>query len=165
MKKCDHFKDLILTDYLDGELDKDSTGNLENHLLDCTECRAFLKEVKNNAVIFPVSCSANVLHQPVPGELWDAIKQNIEHDSQVSSPFPDFVVKLKGLFVFPRMVPIFASLVLTFLVGSVTLNTIQIHQTKDKDQGEYLVSLLSSTGSSAPSDNNDSGTPIEHYFL
>ena len=67
--------------------------------------------------------------------------------------------------VFPRMVPIFASLVLMFLVGSVTVNTVQIQQAKEKEQGEYLVSLLSSAGGSSPGDNNDLGTPIEHYFL
>ena len=49
MKKCDHFKDLILTDYIDGELDKKFSESLESHLLDCSDCRAFFKEVKNNA--------------------------------------------------------------------------------------------------------------------
>ncbi len=165
MKKCDHFKDLILTDYIDGELDKNLAGSLENHLLDCSDCRAFFKEVKDNAAIFPVSCSANVLHQPVPAGLWDTIKQSIEHENQASSPLADFIAQLKGLIIFPRMVPVFASLILMLLAGSVTLNTIQIQQAKAKDQGEYLVSLLSSTGHSVPSDNNDFGTPIEHYFL
>ena len=165
MKKCDHFKDLILTDYIDGKLDKDSVVGLESHLLDCGDCRAFFREVKDNAVISPVSYPANVLHRPVPAELWGAIRQRIEHEEQAASPWAKFVDRLKGLVVFPRMVPVFASLVLMFLVGSVTLNTVQVQQAKDKDQGTYLVSLLSSTGSSGQADSNDLGTPIEHYFL
>ena len=52
-----------------------------------------------------------------------------------------------------------------FLAGSVTFNTIQMQQAKDKEQGEYLVALLASTGSSVQTDNNDLDTPIEHYFL
>ncbi len=165
MKKCDYFKDLILTDYIDGELDKNSAGSVESHLLDCSDCRAFFKEVKDNAAIFPVSCSANVLHQPVPAGLWAAIKQSIEHENQARSPLADFIDRLKGLIVFPRMVPVFASLILMLLAGSVTLNTIQIQQVKERDQGEYLVSLLSPTSPSVSLDNNDWGTPIEHYFL
>jgi anti-sigma factor RsiW len=161
MKKCDHFKELILTDYIDRQLDKNSAGSVESHLLDCSDCRAFLKDVKNNAVL-PLQQS---LSQPVPAELWAAVRQSIEHDNQAASPMAGFIDRLKSLTVFPRMVPIFASLIVMLLAGSVTLTTMHIQQAKDKDQGEYLVSLLSPTGLSTVSDNNDLGTPIEHYFL
>ena len=165
MKKCEQFKDLILTDYIDGELDKDSAARVESHLLDCSYCRAFLKEVKNNAALSPVSYPENILRQPVPAELWDTIKQGIENEEFGASPLEELIDKLKGLIAFPRLVPVFASLVLMLLAGSVTLNTIQNQQAQAKDQGQYLISLLSSTGPSASSDNNDLGTPIEHYFL
>jgi anti-sigma factor RsiW len=165
MKKCDHFKDLILTDYIDGELHKNSAENVESHLLDCSDCRAFLKEVKNNMAL-PLHRAA---HQPVPAELWDTIKQKIEQENQEVSPWANFVDGFKGILAFPRMVPIFGSLAVMLLAGSVTLHTIQIEKTQamaqSKDQGEYLLALLSSTGSPTSSDNNDLGTPIEHYFL
>ena len=161
MKKCDHIKDLILTDYIDGELDKNFAMSVEAHLLDCSDCRAFFKEVKYNAAL-PFQQAS---HQPPPAGLWGAIKQNIEHENQVGNPLADFIDKLKGLFVFPRMVPVFASFILMFLAGSVTLNTIHIQQAKEKDQGEYMISLLSSPVPSVAYDNNDGGTPIEHYFL
>jgi anti-sigma factor RsiW len=161
MKKCDYFKDLILTDYIDGELDKNLGASVESHLLDCSDCRAFFKEVKNNTAL-PFQ---QALQQPVPAGLWEAVRQSIEHENQVSSPLADFIDKLKSLVVFPRMVPVFASLILIFLAGSVTLNTIHIQQVKDKDQGEYLVALLSPSGPSTTSDNNGLETPIEHYFL
>lgn len=161
MKKCDHFKDLILTDYIDGELDKNIAASLESHLLDCNDCRAFFKEVKNNAS----APFHQTLQQPVPTELWAAVRQGIEHENQVTDPLADIMAHLKGLVVFPRMVPVFVSLTLMLIVGSVTLNNIQVQQSKDKDQGEYLVSLLSSTGPSAQAETGDPGTPIEHYFL
>jgi anti-sigma factor RsiW len=161
MKKCDHFKDLILTDYIDGELDKNSFGILESHLLDCSDCRAFLKEVKDNAAL-PFQ---QALRQPAPAGLWDMIKQSIEHENQARSPLADGIAQLKGWGLTLRMAPVFASLILMLLAGSVTLNTIQVQQAKEKDQGEYLVSLLSSRDSLVPPDNNDLGTPIEHYFL
>ena len=160
MKKCEQFKDLILTDYIDGELKKDLSVSLEAHLLDCSECRDFLREVKSNAV----TPFMQIQRQPVPAELWDAVKQGIEDKNQTTDPVGDFIAQLKGLLFFPRMVPVFASLVLMLLVGSVTLNNVQIQQTKAQDQGEYLVSLLTPAASSSV-ESNDLGTPIEHYFL
>ena len=162
MKKCDHFRDLILTDYMDGQLDKNAAAIVENHLLDCSDCRVFFKEVKDNVAV-PFD---QPLQQPVPAELWRSIRQKIEDEDKGNRfCFPeieDIVDKLKRLIVFPRMVPVFASLILMFLAGSVTLNTMQVQRAKDKDQGEYLVSLLSPAGSA---DNNEGSTPIEHYFL
>jgi len=158
MKKCDYFKDLILTDYIDGQLDKNTAGSVQSHLLSCSDCRAFLKEVKMGLVPFQQAA-----HLPAPAELWEAVRQGIEQER--INPFEVLIDRLRGWMVFPRMVPVFASLVLMFMVGSVTVNTVQIQQTKEKEQGEYLVSLLSSSGSSSQGDNNDLGTPIEHYFL
>ena len=160
MKKCDHFKDVILTDYIDGELDKNSLRDAENHLLECGDCRSFLKVVKDSTRL-PLR---QALSEP-PAYLWDAIRQGIELEKQATSPFADFIDNLKGFIFGPRIVSVFVSLVLMFVVGSVTLNTIQVRQAKQADQGEYLVLLLSSRDSIVASDNNDLGTPIEHYFL
>ncbi|MDE2027665.1 MAG: zf-HC2 domain-containing protein, partial [Candidatus Omnitrophica bacterium] len=41
MNRCEHFKEAILTDYIDGRLDKKAADLLEGHLLDCGDCRAF----------------------------------------------------------------------------------------------------------------------------
>ncbi len=161
MKKCEQFKDLILTDYIDAELDRDSAGNLENHLLDCSDCRAFFKEFKNN-VAMPFQQAP---HQPVPAEIWDTIKKNIEDENQRTNPIADLIDRLRGLIVFPKMVPVFASFALMFLAGSATLETMHVQQAQAKDQGEYLVSLLSTADASNPSDSNSGSTPIEHYFL
>ena len=106
-----------------------------------------------------------VSNQAPPAELWEAIKQGIEGEPQAVNPAMDFMDKLKGLVFFPRLVPVFASFILMFLAGSVALNTIQVKQVQANDQGEYLVALLSPAGAASVSDSNDSGTPIEHYFL
>jgi hypothetical protein len=161
MKKCEHFKDLILTDYIDRELDKARASDLESHLLDCEDCRVFFKEVKSNVAV-PFE---RIGQQPVPAELWGTIKQNIERKNQEVNPLEYLIDKLKGIVVFPRVVPVFASLALMFIVGSMTLNNMQVRQAQEKDQGEYLVSLLSPTAAASSAENNDSGSPIEHYFL
>ncbi len=159
MKNCDYFKDLVLTDYTDGELDKKSVDALQDHLRSCSDCRAFLNELENNmAVLHRAS------NQPVPEELWGAIRQKIEEETPRTSPVSDFIEGLQRWFAYPRLVPVFASLVLMFLAGSVTFKTIQLRQAQDKEQGEYLVSLLGPTTSSSQGENGF-GTPMEHYFL
>ena len=161
MKKCDYFKELILTGFIDGQLDKNTAGSVESHLLDCRDCRAFFKEVKHT-VVEPIK---QVPSKLVPVELWDAIKQGIEQENAVVSPWADLMNTLKGLISFPRMVPVFVSLVLMFLVVSVTLNRMQYQQAQDKDIGTYLVSMLSFKEEVAQTDSKDRATPIEHYFL
>ena len=161
MTKCEHFKDQILTDFIDGQLDKSSAGILENHLLDCSECRIFFKEVKNN-VKLPFQ---NVISQQVPAELWSAIREQIEEEKMASNPVVDFIEKLKGLIVVPKLVPVFASVALMFLVASATLNTIHFQQARDRDQGEYLVSLLSTSDVTSAAESSNGKTPIESYFL
>jgi predicted anti-sigma-YlaC factor YlaD len=159
MPKCEQIRDWILTDYIDGWLDKKMTGQLEGHLLDCRDCRAFFKEVKDN-VSLPFQ---QISQQPVPAALWTAIKQTIEQKKQ-ASPWANFVDGLKGWLVFPRLVPVFATLAVMLIVGSATINNIHLRQAQDRDQGEYLVSLLAPAGTSAGAET-DLGTPIEHYFL
>ena len=160
MKECDHIREFVLTDYLDGNFDKMLADHVETHLLDCRDCRVFFKKVNDNTAL-PFRKS---LPLPVPGELWSAIKQNIEKEVQVKIPMADFMDALRGLFVFPRIIPVFVSLILVLVVGSVTLDTMQIHQAQSKEQGTYLVSLLSATESSQ-GESNELGTPLEHYFL
>jgi anti-sigma factor RsiW len=157
MKKCEHYKNLIITDYIDGQANKKDGPEVEDHLLDCADCRAFFREIKSQVGSFQETCL-----EPVPAQLWDSIKDAIEVEKQ-SDPLKDFIEGLKGWLMLPRVVPVFGSLVLMLLAGSVTLNTVQLQQAQDKAQGEYLVSLLAPVGSS--SDSNDLGTPIEHYFL
>lgn len=155
MRKCNHIRDLILTNYVDGEMDAVMARGVENHLMDCADCRAFFKEVKNNFLFLQQT------PRQVPEGLWEAVKQNIERQNQPPA-FEGFWEKLKGLLVFPRLVPVFASLALMLTVGSVAVKNIQIRQAQDRDQGEYLVTMLSLAG---PSTQTAEEGPIEHYFL
>ncbi len=159
MKKCEQIKDLILTNYMDGQLDLKLRQGVEEHLLDCRDCRAFFKEIKNHTVL--------PFHQgnpqPVPAQLWSNIKESLAEDQQPALG-QGLVEALKDLFVFPRLVPMLASLVVMLMAGTVSLNTIQEQHLQDKDQGEYLVSLLGKA-TAAATETIEPSTPIEHYFL
>ena len=161
MNKCEPFKDMILTDYIDGELKPDARRALENHLRDCGDCRAFLKEVKAQAVL-PFQAAG---HQEVPAELWERIKEGLHEDPRPALTWEGVLEQLKGLLVFPKLVPVLASLGVMMIIGSVSLNTIRIQKAQETEQGEYLASVIEPTGSIAMAETNDLGTPIERYFL
>jgi predicted anti-sigma-YlaC factor YlaD len=159
MNKCAHFRDVILADYIDGQMEEGPARDVENHLLECAQCRAFLKEVRDNAALpfHRALCQA-------PPQLWEAVKKNIEEQNLRPSPLEGFLAQWEKWLQFPRLVPVLASCALMLLAGSAGFYTMQIERAKDRDQGEYLASLL---GSANPeqTQENDLGTPMEKYFL
>ena len=142
MKSCEEFKDLIVTSYIDAQIDKVSKNNLESHLLDCADCRAYLREVKAYAVV-PFQ---NAPLEPVPSQLWDSIAQEIVKQHQSKDLVANIIGQFKGLLALPRLVSILASLMVMFLVGSITYNNINIQKAKSTEQAEYLVSLINPVG-------------------
>ena len=159
MNNCDKFKDLILTDYVDEELDQETHANLESHLLVCPACQRFAQEVKNNLVV-PFS---QTQRQVVPDQVWLSIKAKIEEDS--SNDFVrNLIDRLLGVFSFPKFIPVLGSLVLVVFIGLSTLHHQQIQQAKEKEQQEYLVSILE-PNVTAEVENNVGTTTIEKYFL
>ena len=62
MKKCDHFKDLILTDYIDGELDKNTAGSLKAICSTAVIAVLFLKKLRiMRLCLFSKPCASRSL--------------------------------------------------------------------------------------------------------
>ena len=161
MKKCDYYKDLIFTDYIDGELAKLASQDLEDHLLDCSSCRLFFKEVKSKALL-PLPPGKP---QTPPPELWASIKQQINEENQATDPVADLMDRLTAWLGSFKILPAFSSFIVIFMVGSMALNTVHLQRAQAVDQATYLTSLLSPAAFSLPLDNTELKTPIEHYFL
>lgn len=158
MKNCEQYRELIFTDYVDGQLDAKLVALVEDHLMDCSDCRLIFKELKTS--IAPLKTAEP---QEVPVELWSQIKEKIETPPQEQNFLEQMLENLKGWLVFPRLVPVLASFLVMFLAGSVTLNTMYVQQAQARDQGEYLASVL--TPDATVSSETQAGTPIESYFL
>jgi anti-sigma factor RsiW len=73
---CNKFRDIIITDYVDDELDAQGKQEIERHLQDCAACRAFAAAVSEMAV-GPFRKSA--LEKP-PAFLWTRIQSHLEQD-------------------------------------------------------------------------------------
>lgn len=77
--RCDRARELILTDFLDGELKPDTKRELAEHLDLCSECRSFEKSARERAVS-PFRRSG--MKAP-PGSTWEYIKESIAEEERL----------------------------------------------------------------------------------
>ncbi len=76
--KCNKFRDLIITDYVDGELDEQGKQEVERHLQGCAGCREFAAAVSTLA-LDPLRKTVSA--EP-PAFLWTRIQSRLEQDHQ-----------------------------------------------------------------------------------
>ncbi len=158
MNICKDIQELILTNYLDGEIDQELKIRIDRHLDECAECRKFAAEAKETLIVPFQQAPA----EKVPAHLWTAIKDKIEN---VEAPAPQmhWARRWVETFSYLKLAPILAGLILFILIGPRVLQTQEAKKVQASEQGEYLASLLDST-SSLDSDD-DTETPLEAYFL
>lgn len=158
MDNCKKFQDLILTDYIDGEIDKTAKAKIDTHLVTCADCRRLTEDVKKN-LITPLE---STVRQPVPEYLWGSIKERIESQGRSHNPVSNFLERLIDA-LSPKWAPALGVIAL-LVIGSWLLQNQQV-QVLEKDHDEYLEYVLSEPGVSADTDDESLGTPIEQYFL
>ena len=161
MENCKVIQDLILTDYIDGEVDQVTKQKVETHLLTCAQCRELVGEVKENLVV-PFKRAAR---ETVPDHVWTSIKNQIEEQQHSSAGVGNFLERFIESLSFTKLVPVLASFMILILIGSTAIHHQRIQQAKEKEQGEYLVSLFGSMENFSEAENNNGETLIEKYFL
>lgn len=160
MNECKRFRDMILTDYLDGELDTESRERLEAHLSVCPACQAFAREAKRELEV-PFE---KVQPEPVPDQVWRKIRSRIEAESAPRNVVGDILEKVFRLLLRPQLVPAYIVLFMFFFSGAFMIHN-QIRLVKETEQGRYLMSTLSMGNGSTGLENAKQETPIEEYFL
>lgn len=164
--KCKNIQELILTDYLDGEMGSEQLKQVERHLAACTDCREF-RDAAKQVVAEPFKNAGKV--NP-PESVWHQIEETIE-ERKNKRAVAHFFENLKTAFSVKK--PVFAlSVVAAILIISVLaiqfLPLRRQSDTKDivnaylEEQAEYLAHLDDANGGDF---NADFGTGIEDYFL
>jgi len=163
---CKRTQELILTDYIDGQMGDKQKGLIDQHLAHCHVCKGYLDSIKSQAVNPFVNAP-----KVVPDDfLWTQIKHTIEEEQQRQAEkgfMPDFWERVRPLVHIPRPAFAFATVAtLVFMVGitsQLVINNNQMMKINARDQVMYLSSLIDEPVGT--NNGNDLGTPIEKYFL
>lgn len=161
----DEIKELILTDYLDDELDLEQRKAVEAYVAQHPELQEFVKTAKGSLK----EPFENIKQEQPPEQVWHHIKESIE-DSRISapSPFKTFIKRLKESLSKPSPALAFGSLSIILLLGVgpyVWQKASPTNNYSDEQQIEYLSLLVDDDLDSSEEEDGFIGSAIEDYFL
>lgn len=165
MISCEKIKEILLTSYIDNELDEKTRKEVEQHLAGCYGCRELESLAKD--VIAPLEKAG--LMEP-SSDVWASIEEQISVPEQVevSEPFWE-VIRRTVLRPVPAAAVSF--LVIGFLFFSVFYNMGQktVDPALDKYFSNHIrfLDYLESNGGEYYTDNDHLGliSPIEKYLF
>ncbi len=165
--KCDKVQELILTDYLDGQVNEEQKANIEKHLAGCVHCKEY-ELAARETVITPFN---NTERLSPPEATWDKIRSQIEKEQlqERTNPFANLIRGIKSVLYIPK--PAFAvatvAIVLLVIVTVVKLpsDNRKIVKLSTEEQIECMDYLLGAFNEELTDGNNDFGTSMEEYFL
>jgi anti-sigma factor RsiW len=165
--KCDKVQELILTDYLDAQVNEEQKTNIEKHLESCTDCKEY-ELAARETVITPFN---RVEKLRPPEATWDKIRNQLEKEEEQleerTNPFANLIRGIKSVFYIPK--PAFAvatvAIVLLVLVSVIKLPSEKIAKLSTADQIGCIDYLLGAFNEESTDDNNYFETSVEEYFL
>ncbi|MBF0478959.1 MAG: zf-HC2 domain-containing protein [Candidatus Omnitrophica bacterium] len=163
---CNKIQDLILTDYIDNQMDEKQKNMIETHLAQCIGCQEFTALVKKT-VVEPFIQAERF----VPSEnVWIEIKDNIMQEQSVKPGLWDALTDgMSNLLRAWKPGLVFASMAMLIL-GAGLLRQYSIYDQELKsakavETMEYLSSVTQTQEGGAIDESEGFGTTIEKYFL
>ncbi len=166
--KCEDVKELILTDYLDGQLEKEQKSQIEKHLTICTDCSDY-EHLTRTAVVEPFNNTER--HNP-PEAAWHNIREQIEKEKlplqEQTNSFADFVRMIKSFLYIPK--PALVATTIAVLLFVITVIKFQpenqkIVKVSPEKQIECITYLISVFDQETVNGDDDLETSIEDLFL
>ena len=164
--KCQRIREIILTDYVDGQLNEKQKSLLGRHLTKCQRCEKFsIYAMKNIAGLFTNA------ERLVPSEIvWRRIKGSIEaEETNKPGVVIGFFDRLKGALYIPKPATIFVTALTFILVASLVLalyignqNRLNYSSQKTIQDNDYYEKLFSDAYTAK---DTGFGTAIEENFL
>jgi len=166
--KCEYVKELILTDYLDGQSGREQKAQIEKHLTICKDCKEY-GHLTRTAVVEPFNNPER--HNP-PKATWDKIREEIEKELPRQEPVNSFVgliLRIKALLSIPKPAFIVTSLFVLLVVGITAIRLqpedqkiVRVNQENQIECVNYLITVFDQEPLNG---NDDLGTSIEELFL
>ena len=160
--KCNKVRDILMTDYIDGELAQEAFLKIKEHLAGCIACREFYETVKARVDV-PFKEADRI--KP-PEDLWEKVEERIAAE-RAPAQRPDLAEILSRVFSLRR--PVLAAVSILVLIA-VFFGGNRYMQYRNynlsKDYLDQQVSYLLGSDENGENDNgNGFGTSIEEYFL
>ena len=166
--KCEYVKELILTDYLDGQLEKEQKAQIEKHLTICKGCKEY-ELLTRTAVAEPFD---NLEKHSPPEATWNKIREQIEEELPRQEPtnsFADLIRKIKSFLYIPKpafvVAPVIVLLLVVITVIKLPPEDQKIVKVNPESQIECINYLMSVFDQETMNGNDDFGTSIEELFL
>ena len=158
--KCKKMEEIILTDYIDGNLKGRILEEMEAHLVSCPGCRALAEEAKAAGKLL-----RSVPKQEAPPEVWHKIRDEISA-APARRFFPEIALenlRYHFLRLRPAVVLVTATALLFFVLTAVRL----IPQSNYPATNIVKDDILSISYNTDEEDTAeyDLGTPAEMFFL
>lgn len=163
--RCKRVKELLITDYIDNELDLNLRREVEAHAYNCKGCKEYMILIREKAVSVLEGANSEI----PPDDVWKNIKESITADKSkaciagtrwISNLRPAFN---RGVFAFA------ATAAILIMIVSFTVNrfsTERLVNTYLNKQVDFLYNLNGYNGNGEPLIGSvDFGTGIEEYFL
>ncbi len=166
--KCEYVKELILTDYLDGQLGKEQKAQIEKHLTICKGCKEY-ELLTRTAVVEPFN---NMERHNPPEATWNKIREQIEEELPLQEPtnsFADLINRVKTFLYIPKPAFVVTSIIVLLLVVITVIKLPteeqKIVKVNPESQIECITYLMSVFDQETMNGNDDFGTSIEELFL
>jgi anti-sigma factor RsiW len=115
--RCEEVRELLLSDYIDGELDAAAAALVKEHVGACASCAALEARVRGQAVA-PFRAAREAAP---PKRVWKAVERRITGPAARGGVFAGLGGALRGFFALPQLRPAIAAaavaLIAAFLIG------------------------------------------------
>ncbi|MBN2483926.1 MAG: zf-HC2 domain-containing protein [Candidatus Omnitrophica bacterium] len=166
---CKKIKDIIITDYIDGQLTSRIRQQIDGHLDRCEECRAFAQKVKET-VVLPFKPAAQP--EDPPEFVWERIRSSVQKEESLLQRIGRKAARyVCGILYLPRpaLAAVLSVVVLFVVVSSVQIPALQRKTAVNSYLSEQLVYLASLDAGTLNGNNNgdtfDMGTDIEEFLF
>ncbi len=161
---CKRIRELVMTDYIDGEASAEVQKEIREHLSICNQCRQFERALQEMA-IEPFKKAKEI--RP-PESVWRSIKESIEE-----KPSEGLFAGLKNSLgiIFGIRKPVIAAVVIALIIIiagvfiRLPLNNQQVVSGYLEEQIEFISYLDADETNYFNGEQLDLGTTIEKYFL